>query len=73
MQIVEGHLLIEISPIDADRITYQNLIECRDRLKKELKMERPKVFHVNPKKDKKVIKEHVRAFNKVIKYFKEPR
>lgn len=64
-------MIIEISVIEADKVTYQNLIECRDRLKNELKLDKPKVFHVNPKKDKQVIKEHVKAFNLVIKYFKE--
>lgn len=72
MQVVEGDLLIELSARDMDRVTYQNLIEARDRLKNELKLDRPKVFHLNPKKDKRVIKEHVKAFNLVIKYFEEP-
>ena len=64
-------MIIEISGRDADKVTYQNLIECRDRLKNDLKQGN-KVFHVNQRKDKQVIKEHVKAFNLVIKYFKEP-
>ncbi len=54
-----------------DDITYQNLIMQRDELKDALKQNEYRVFHVNPKKDKQVIKEHVKAFNKVIEYFKE--
>jgi len=70
VSVVESDLLIEISTRDMDRVTYQNLIECRDRLKNDLKQDN-KVFHVKQKKDRKLIKAHVKALTLAAKYFKE--
>ncbi len=65
-------MLIDLKPESVDDITRANLEQMVSFFKSDLLKERPNVFHKDPVKDKKEIRRYVKAFNSVIKYFKEP-
>lgn len=52
-----------------DKIIVTELSAQIERFKEDLKKDKPLVFCKDPKRDRKKIKCHIKAFEKVIKYF----
>jgi hypothetical protein len=70
MQVVDGYPMnINLKTELIDEITKETLVMLRDDFKNDLKKDKPLIFYKDPDKDKKEIKEHIKALTKIIKYF----
>lgn len=60
---------IELEGDQIDHVIAEELKWCLDTLRQDLAREQPRIFHLDPKKDKKKIKKHILAFRKVLSYY----
>lgn len=51
-----------------DAITVQNLKDWKEQFEKDLKMDKPMIFEIDPKEDKKIIRRKIKAINEILDY-----
>lgn len=64
-------LTIELEPEQIDVIVVEDLKWHLDRFRQDLKLDKPRIFHLDPVKDKKKIKKMILAIRKVLSYYGE--
>jgi hypothetical protein len=64
-------ITIELEPEQIDVIVVEDLKWHLDRFRQDLKLDKPRIFHVDPVKDKKKIKKMILAMRKVLSYYGE--
>ena len=64
-------ITIELEPEQIDVIVVEDLKWHLDRFRQDLKLNKPRIFHVDPVKDKKKIKKMILAMRKVLSYYGE--
>lgn len=64
-------ITIELEPEQIDVIVVEDLKWHLDRFRQDLKLDKPRIFHMDPVKDKKKIKKMILAMRKVLSYYGE--
>lgn len=64
-------LTIELEPEQIDVIVVADLKWHLDRFRQDLKLDKPRIFHLDPVKDKKKIKKMILAIRRVLSYYGE--
>ena len=64
-------ITIELEPEQIDVIVVEDLKWHLDRFRQDLKLDKPRIFHVDPVKDKKKIKKMILAMRKVLSHYGE--
>lgn len=61
-------MYIKIDDDAADELVVEVLKSARDRMEEDYREERA-IFSTDPKEDRKIIRKHLKAFDRIISYF----